>query len=198
MLPDFPVQKAKLSEFWNEYLRKKHYEYLGYFANIPSHRHYEGNRWHLEREDGTVSNSEYGLIEDEFSVHIDEVPSLTPEKIAQKLDKVAEEMARQMVRHIVEDISQAAEKVGNTVDAGGRRLTKETFLEALYKMLLSFDKQGNLKPPAILIHPKLWESIKNDVTTWEEDPEFVARHEEIIVRKREIWHDRESRRKLVD
>jgi hypothetical protein len=48
------------------------------------------------------------------------------------------------------------------------------------------------------MHPKMWETIKDDVTSWEQDPELDARYKEIIARKKEAWRARESRRKLVD
>jgi hypothetical protein len=191
MLPDFPAQKDRLLRLWTDYLRQKEREYLGYFATAPSYVHYEGDRWGIKREDGTTSESGYESTELEFSFSIEEIPDLTPEKIRQKLDTVAEEMAKQRIKRILKDIKQAAARVGN---AGNRRLTKDVYLEALNAILLSFDKKGNLNPPVLFISPE----FKDDVATWEQDPEFVARRREIIERKQEEWRARESRRKLVD
>jgi hypothetical protein len=198
MLPDFPAQKDRLLRLWTDYLRQKEREYRGYFATIPSYSQHEGNRWGVERGNGTVSESGFKLVEAGVSVHVDEVPNLTPEKIAQKIDTTAQKMARQTVQGILEDINRAVHESGRAIDAEGRRFSKESFLEALDSIVLSFDENGNPTMPTVIMHPKLWETIKDDVRTWEQDPEFVARREQIIERKREAWRDRESRRKLVD
>lgn len=198
MLPDFPVQKARLLEFWNRYFAQKHNEYLGYFSECPSYSQHEGNRWAVEREDGTTSESGYESIEAGFPVRVDEVPNLTPEKIAQKIDIAAQEMARQMVQGILEDISHAVDESGRTVDAGERPFTKELFLKGLDSIEMGFDENGNPIMPKVMMHPKLWETIKDDIKTWEQDPEFTKRFNQIIERKREAWRARESRRKLVD
>lgn len=198
MLPDFPVQKARLLEFWNRFFVQKHHEYLGYFSEFPSYSQHEGNRWIVEREDGTISESGYEPIEAGFSVHVDEVPNLTPEKIARKIDTAAQEMARQMVQGILEDIGHAVNESGRTADAGERPFTKELFLKGIDSIELSFDESGKPVMPTVIMHPKLWETIKDDVKIWEQDPEFKARFNQIIERKREAWRARESRRKLVD
>ena len=191
MIPDFPSQKSKLLELWTEYLRYKQRERLGYLATAPHYTHHEGDQWSTKGEDGTIARSDYESIEAEFSVHVNEIPGLTTEEIARKFDGIAEELARQMSTKVLEDIQQAATRVGN---AGNRRLTKDAFLEALEHLLLSFDKHGNPSRPTLLIPPELAE----EVSTWEQDPDFEHRYSQIIERKREEWRDRESYRKLVD
>jgi hypothetical protein len=198
MLPDFPTQKAKLFKFWTGYLQLKQREYLGHFAIAPSYTHHEGNRWTIQREDGTSSESTYRNIGAEMSIPTDEVPNLTPDRIAKELDSLAEKLARQMRQGIIESLNQATDQAGTRVDAKGSPPTKELFIEVLDRMLLLFDKDGNLIPPAIVMHPRIWETHGEEMKNWEQDPEFSVRYEEIVERKREEWRARESRRKLVD
>jgi hypothetical protein len=198
MLPDFPTQKARLLRFWTAYLRQKQREYLGYFATAPSYTHYEGDRWTIQREDGTSSESTYREIDAEMSIPTNAVQNLTPDKIAQQLDSVAEKLAKQIHQGIMEGLNRAIEQAGTGLDAKGSPPTKELFLEMLDRMLLPFDKDGNFIPPTILMPPKMWETHKEEMQSWEKDPEFSARHEEIVEKKREEWRVRESRRKLVD
>jgi hypothetical protein len=198
MLPDYPAQKARLLRFWTTYLRQKEREYLGYFATAPIHTHYEGDRWTIQREDGTSSESTYREIEAEMSIPTDEVANLTPDRIARELDSVAQDLARKMRQGIMEDLNQAIDRAGTAVDAKGGPLTKEAFLRLLDRMLLAFDKDGSLIPPAIVMHPRMWEAYEEEMKSWEQDPEFIALHEEIVERKREQWRARESCRKLVD
>lgn len=198
MLPDFPEQKEELAQFWNEYLQRRYQEYLGYFSEIPKFRHHEGKRWRFEREDGSTEDSHYKSVEEGFSVSMEEVPDLTLDKIRGKLDKVAEGMARTISQQVISDINQTLDKTDRAVDAKGRPFSKELFLEALDSMLLSFDDAGELQAPALIMHPDMWNSIQDEIKTWDDDPEFDKKYKQLLERKRDEWRVRESSRKLVD
>jgi len=198
MLPDFPKEKALLQKFWNEYLAHKHRELLGILSTIPSFAIHEGNRWKIEREDGTESEQKYQEMSSGFTISLDEVPDLTPEKIRAKLDAVAEDGARQMSQSIFKEIEEATRQVGNTVDAKGKPLTKELFLELLEKVETEFGPDGQWIPPSIVMHPDVWKANETKFKEWEQDKEFAERQTEIINKKREAWYAREALRKLVD
>jgi hypothetical protein len=198
VIPDFPAEKAKLMKIWTKYLVQKHRELLGFFSTLPSYTHHEGDRWRLIRSDNASQESEYSEMGGEFSVRVDEVPDLTPDKIAEKIDRVAEDMARQVVQRILSDIEKSVDESGRSINAGGKEFTKDLFLQALDSIELSFEQSGELIPPSVIMPPNLWEARKEEIMEWEQDPEFVARRDEIINRKRDSWHARESRRKLVD
>ncbi|WP_162909438.1 hypothetical protein [Aggregatilinea lenta] len=195
MLPDFPIQKNKLMDFWNEYLIRKQYHYAGFVGNIPSFRHHEGGKWRIERIDGSVSESGYEAIEANFTLQNDEIPFLTPAEIAQKLDQVAREIAGKVSRSTFKKLSEYAVTDGNVES---EPIGPDTFLHALEKIDLSFDSSGNPVNPTIVMSPMLWDAIKDDIPKWEQDPEFEKQHSQIIDRKREDWRVRESNRKLVD
>ena len=198
MLPDFPKEKEVLKKFWNEYLVHKHQEFLGFFATIPSFSIHEGDRWKIERSDGTESEQAYQEMSSGFTIGLDEVPDLSPEKVRAKLDAVAEDGARQMSQNIFRELQQATEQVGNTVDAKGKPLTKELFLEMLEKVETDFNPDGEWNPPAIVMHPNAWKANEEKFREWEQDEDFKAKQEEIINKKREEWRAREAFRKLVD
>lgn len=198
MLPDFPKEKALLQKFWNEYLAQKHRELLGIFATIPSFAIHEGDRWKIERSDGTESEQEYQEMSSGFTIGFDEVPDLTPEKIKAMLDAVAEDGARQMSQSIFKEIEEATRQVGNTVDAQGKPLTKELFLELLDKVETEFTQDGQWIPPSIVMNPDVWKANEAKFKEWEQDKEFAKRQAEIINKKREAWYAREALRKLVD
>src|SRR5260221_14353 len=198
MLPDFPKEKELLAKFWNEYLARKHRELLGFFATIPSFAIHEGDRWKIERPDGTDSEEPYEELSSMFTIDIKDVPDLTPNKIMAKLDEVANDTANQMSQKIFRDILQATERVGNTVDAKGNPLTKEHILEMLEKIETDFTTDGQWIPPSIIMHPDAWNANEAKFKEWEQDKEFTDRQTEIISRKREAWHAREALRKLVD
>jgi hypothetical protein len=198
MLPDFPKEKREFEKFWNQYLVNKHRELLGFFATIPSFTIHEGHAWRLERSDGSDSEQPFEELSSEFTINKSDVPDLTPEKIREKLDAVAEDAARQMSQMIIKEIQEAADQVGNTVNAKGQPLTKELFLEMLEKIETGFDEKGEWIPPSIIMHPNAWKANEAKFRGWEQDKEFSDKQTEIINRKREAWYAREALRKLVD
>lgn len=198
MIPDFPQEKEKLMQFWNKYLIAKNQELLGFFGTLPAHMNHEGHQWALNRADGSEDNKPYHQIEGLMTVEINEAPSLTPDKIREKLDKIADEMARQMSQNMFAEISRVTKEVGNEVNAEGQPLTQKLFLKMLEKIDMDFDDNGNWNPPTIIMHPDLWEAKKDELKSWEADEVFLAKQKLIIEKKKEEWHDRENHRKLVD
>jgi len=198
MLPDFPKEKILLAIFWNNYLESKHRALLGIFSTIPSFVIHEGDRWKIERSDGTESEQPYEKMSSMFTIDLSEVSSLTPEKIMAKLDVVAEDGARQMSQGIFKELEKATEQTGNTVNAKGQPLAKEHFLELLEKIETGFDQNGEWIPPSLVMHPNVWKANEEKFKEWEQDKEFTDRQAEIINRKREAWYAREALRKLVD
>jgi hypothetical protein len=160
MIPDFPREKEKIMHFWNKYLIAKNQELLGFFGTLPAHMNHEGHQWALNRADGTGDNQPYHQIEGLMTVEISEVPSLTPDKIREKLDKIADDMARQISQGMIAEISRVTKEVGNEVNAEGQPLSQGLFLQMLEKMDLDFDENGNWNPPTIVMHPDLWKPRK--------------------------------------
>ncbi len=198
MLPDFPKEKTLLAKFWNEYLEQKHLELLGVFSTIPSFAVHEGDRWKIERSDGTESEQLYENMSSGFTINLNEVPTLTPEKIKEKLDTVAEDGAKQMTEKILKELQKTVEETGNTVNASGQPLSKEHFLEMLEMIETEFDLNGEWQPPSIIMHPNAWKANEAKFREWEQDEDFTKRQSEIISKKREEWYAREALRKLVD
>jgi hypothetical protein len=107
-------------------------------------------------------------------------------------------MAREMSKNIYAEIARVTNQVGNSLNAQGQPLSKELFLQMFEKVDMDFDENGNWNPPAIIMAPELWEAKKDEMKSWENDPDFQSKHSAIIARKKEEWRDRENRRKLVD
>ncbi len=198
MLPDFPEEKQLLGKYWQEYLANKQRELLGFFATFPSFTIHEGDRWKIERSDGSVSEQPYEELSSEFTVNKNDVPNLTPERIREMLDAVAEDTAQKMSHMIIKEIQDATEQVGNAINAKGRPLTKEIFLEMLDKIETEFDENGEWHPPALIVHPDFWKANEEKFKEWDQDQELTDRRTEIINKKREAWYAREASRKLVD
>ena len=195
MLPDFPEEKSKLMDEWTKYLERKQNALLGPFSAPRYFTHHEGNRWRIERSDGSVSESEYEELKGELTVSIEEATTLTPEQIASKLDDIAESMASQATASIFETLREAADGVGNSINANGRPFSKELFLELLSRVSIDFDPDGNPQMPMMIVPPGFDKSLFDE---WDKDPELAKRHDEIMRRKKEEFDAREASRKLVD
>jgi len=104
MIPDFPTEKNELAKFWNHYLEIKQKQLLGYWAEIPAFSIHEGQQWQLERSDGSVDVSEFEEISGNFTINLDNVPNLTPDKIREQLDQVANEATGQIAQQIISNI----------------------------------------------------------------------------------------------
>lgn len=195
MLPDFPEEKQKLLNLWTDYLDRKTNQLLGPFSMAVHFMHHEGNRWQIEQTDGSISEFEYNAVQGEFSVSGDEAPTLTPEKIIEKLDTIADQMASQMTREMFATFAKAADEAGNSINAAGQTLTKDMFLEMISRIDIDFDKDGKPIMPTVFVPPGFDKSVLDE---WNNDPDLGKKHEEIMNRKRDEWNEREACRKLVD
>jgi hypothetical protein len=197
MLPDFPSAKNRLKKFWDQYADDQQKRALGYFANMQSHHHYEGDSWVTNREDGSSSESNYKEIEASFQFQNDEIPNLTPSRIAEKLNQVAKEMADQLQKHIFETIMKEMEEVGRVYNSVETELNYDMFLKSIESTMLSFDREN--KPNfAFFVSPELGEKLKPKLKIWNEDIELKKRFDLVMARKRDEWYARETSRKLVE
>jgi hypothetical protein len=115
MIPDFPEEKEKIMQFWNNYLQAKHNQLIGVFGTIPRHTNHEGHRWLLNRADGSENESQYNAIQGQLIIEADEAPNLTFEKTKGKFDALAEEMARQTFQGMLAVITRETDRVGNSI-----------------------------------------------------------------------------------
>lgn len=198
-MPNFPKVKSQLEREVGEKLRKEqkkarnktflsHWKYY-YFSegNRISHKDPKGN-----------------LIEDGF-IDISKPMSVKTEKIIEEGHKAFEDVIPKTVKEVVEEeeritlevLEKVTEKTGNIINAKGKEF-HEWVLDTLERMPLDFDERGNLTSKIdIIVSPENEEAIKKKMAE-RMTPELKKRSEQLILKKRKEWHDRESNRKLVD
>ncbi|MGH9890766.1 MAG: hypothetical protein ACREA0_02025 [bacterium] len=197
MLPDFPDVKTDLSEQLVIFLKARVDHHLGPLSKIARVRFFEGDRQELIRASGEAEPSGYEEIRSGFGVRDEELPDLTLDALLMKLDQAAEELAQQMGKGLYTKISEAVERVGNVVDAKGRKLEATMILELLSSIDVDFNQDGTPRLPEIHIHPTLSEGIQLAAEEFERRPDLKQQFKEIIDQKREDWRAREASRKLV-
>ncbi len=115
-----------------------------------------------------------------------------------KFKRTAESLAEAQGKMMFTTASEAAESVGNVVDAKDMPI-REALLEVQRKVQLDFDpRTGEPRHHTMVVNPEMFEKIKDDLEGLERDPGFLAELAEIRQKKWMDWRDRESRRRLVD
>jgi hypothetical protein len=200
MLPDFPNAKVLMEEQLIRWVREQVPMISPILGQIKHYTQHEGRRSELIREDHSVAETTMSAFRGSIVITREEMRTFDLNVIQQKFQTLAEELASHQSTTLFETISQAASSVGNTVDAEGKPLTQEKFLELFRKIQLDFDPVTEKISPGfqIVLHPDTAAKIIPLVKAWEHDPAFIKKHEEIIEQQRVAWRARESRRVLVD
>jgi hypothetical protein len=124
--------------------------------------------------------------------------SMTPEDVIKVLNEEAKNIGGQMVKHYFQVLSTAAEEVGNVVDAKDQKPTPELFLDAMRKISIPFDKDGNPKFPTMIISEEMsdvWKEVEKEA---EANPRYKKELDNIIEQKRKEYNAEQAGRKLVD
>jgi hypothetical protein len=164
---------------------------------IKGFTQHEGLGFTITDVEGRITENGFQQIATEIKVGFDEIPELIGQRLWEKVTKIGEELTSKTAQMLYRTIGEAAERVGNTVNAGGAPPTPELLLEMFEKVDMSFDQEG--KPTnTFVLHPDAVPALKAVAETIESDPILNARHEDILRRKRAAFAVRESNRTLVD
>jgi hypothetical protein len=197
MLPDYPGVKRDMSSRLKDYFEAQVGRHWGLFNEVRRVRYFEGDTHSLTREDGEVEKRPFTTIASEVTIEAGELPKLSLESALEKLDTAAADMARQNAQLFYGTISEAVEKVGNVVNAEGRRISASMILEMYEKLQIDFDRHGRPNLQQIHMPPELGERAEEALRELFNNPEMRRQFEALINAKREEWRAREARRKLV-
>lgn len=197
MLPDFPKIKKEYENITKDFVDTIQMQ-DPILSQIGRAHHFEGDRFSLNPEVSGKDESTYKEISFKFSVKKEDIIIKGFNAFIEYIKNMAESYKANQAREIINKMDEATRNTGNTIDAKGKPFCYEQILEALKKMWIEFDHNGNPYMPTLFVGPDLNEMIKDKLPEWDEDPEAKLRLEEIINMKRQEWYDRESNRKLVD
>lgn len=197
VLPDLPSLKQDIQRLIDRYLHSQVHARLGVFDQSPKHIVHEGNRMRVIRADGSIDETDPQQASSEMLLKMDEVPSMSVQQRVKKLDEMAEDMARQMSEHLYGALSAGLNKAGQVVNRNGVPFDIEVLFEVLEKIQLEFDESGKHNQISVVIPPALASRVKEVFEQITSDPQLKVRHEEIILKKKLEWRDREAARKLV-
>jgi len=197
VLPDIPSLKADIQRILDRYLRTQVNSRLGVFNESPKLIIHEGNRMRTVRADGSIDESELKQASAEMSINFEDIPNLALRDRLVKLNETADQMARQMSEHMFGTLNEILEKAGQVVDQKGKPLDAEAVFGLLETMEIEFDKGDGQMELSIVVPPALAPKMTEVFEHIHSDAILRSRYEEIILRKRMEWRDREADRKLV-
>lgn len=197
MLPDFPAIKRQIAADRTNELRSAE-RADSVLSLFNSYRQHEGNRFTIVQEDQTTRTSRYRQVEVEGALKVADLLANGTQAIRDMLATMAEGLSKDQVKMFEEVMKSATDEAGTAVHADGRPFSAELFIEAIDKMELSFDDDGNWEMPTLVGHPMHAARIKSELARLDSTPELHAKATAIVNRKREQWRAREAGRALVD
>jgi hypothetical protein len=197
MLPDFLVIKRQIADDLTNRLRSEQRQ-DSLFSLFKQFRQHEGDRFTMIREDQTAHTSRYRRVEMEGTLKVDDVLRSGTKAVRDMLDTMGEGLAKDEAQAFMSMMDQATEEAGTVVHGKGQPFSAEHFIEAISKIELSFDDNGNWEMPTMIMHPLQEARFHAVMKQIDDTADVKARVTAIVDKKREEWLAREARRTLVD
>jgi hypothetical protein len=197
MLPDFPQIKARSVEL-ALFRFKQEVSQDGILGQIRSMAFFEGTDFKASDVDGYEDQFQLKLLSTPIEMNHQELLERGIMAFIDALKRTVEPQRDAMKQMLFQRATEAIERVDNKVDANGKPLSGDLFLELLERMEIGFDEEGKPEMGTLVIHPSQAEEWKRLEAQLIADPEFQRKYGELMLRKRDFWRDRESNRKLVD
>lgn len=197
MLPDFYNAKKKYSEFLTDYIQEAHKLHLGPFSEVPNSQLFEGHQLFIQNDLGEIEKAELHEVREEIELNLREYEKISTEDFRNKINKIAEEIAHKRNKVTYEEISKYTKKAGTDVKAKGKQLTPDNVLEGFERLLIPFDPSGRPELPTIVTGPKLEKTLMNVTDELKNNPKYRKKLDELLIRKKREWDEREAARKLV-
>jgi hypothetical protein len=142
---------------------------------------------------GEIVQSQPLLVKAVVFFQWDDIRSCNLDALAEQVDRAAEERLAQVMPHFFDIFHRTSAAAGTAADAGGRPFSFELYLEALERIELQFDREGNPILPTLIMHPSMAEQARSQPPI---TPEQQKAMDDLIERKRTEFNARRRHRKL--
>jgi hypothetical protein len=159
MLPSFGKIVADRDKANSALIKRMVGEIEPIVADIPAHFIHEGDATQIIRSSGEHDETQIAKMEGYIEIRAVPLDEFAMADVNAKLREIATQFAKSAAQNILQTISDAAEKVGNVVDARGRKMSEELLLETLSSMSHSFDEDGRWQAPTMAVGPDLMKQI---------------------------------------
>lgn len=197
MLPDFSLVKTVLAKKQQEYFKDCIRLNSGnIFSNVPENILHEGDQMMSIYSKELKYEIEIKKMESSYTHNIEDVLK-HPFLIYKAFFKMAKDFADQQEMMVMKTISEVSTLTGNVHQTKGE-VTPEDILSMYEKVEFSFDDNGRPNIPSIVAGSKMYKQISEVLEKMKDDEDFGRRFEEIVIKQRKNWNDRENNRQLVD
>lgn len=199
MLPDFPSLKKRVNRQLLLFVKAQIPVVAPLLRDVSSFVQHEGVQTAMTRADDSHESIDYARGEFKFTIPTEEMRTFDMDALRTRLVQLAEEIGEHQSKLMLARISEAAESVGNTINAKGE-FKREHLLEILRKVQVDFDPATGDRRPGFswVMHPDTAAKVLAKVSAWEEDKSFQREIQRVEEEQREAWRAREARRKLAD
>ena len=160
---------------------------------------HEGEGYQYQTLDGGQRQTDYLPIHAESNFSAEDILRDGLVGAVNRMRDMGTEIGHQQEAHLFEMANKATAEVGNVIDAGGKPMTLELFIDCIDMISIDFDEEtGNPKLPTFYVHPDQGDSVRSLIEESQQNHELKKRFDAVIERKREEWREREDYRQLVD
>lgn len=169
----FPVIAASqsFSEQMNLTMRARVDELMG--GMIPKENtetFYHGRTFVYRQEDLSSKESTLETRTIEHELKLESILSSNLHALPDFLETLTTNFVRQMKRLLFQKAGEAAESVGNTVDARQHSSIADAYLEMFRRVEFGVDKQGNISLPELVLHPSTAQRLQEELSR--QGPDF--------------------------
>ncbi|MBN1219905.1 MAG: hypothetical protein JXM69_13330 [Anaerolineae bacterium] len=132
------------------------------------------------------------VIEAESSINMDTIHNTEIEDYVQFLAELATSSIQAFAPEFFKGLGEVTNAVGTSLDARGKPFSFDMLNDALERLYIEFDEEGEPILPALVMHPMMVERIRNMKPT----PEQEKRHAEIMERKKTEYYAKKRTRRL--
>lgn len=126
------------------------------------------------------------------TIHADVMRSTDVEAFTSSIASMAEQYVQQLARFFIATMEELTRGTGNFVDANERPLSWDLVLDALERIEIDFDDDGQPYRPSIVMHPHMLERLNQIEVT----PEHRRRLADIFAQNKARWHAQKRTRRL--
>jgi hypothetical protein len=199
MLPDFPRIKERLLRlvFMERQERIRADELVGAIRRVP---YFEGQMFASGDVDGHVEHTESEVNAFPYEIDRAAIIERGVDAMRESLAKATAVEIQAMRQMLLRKVSESVQRVGNDISAEGRPFSADLYFKMLDTVQIDFDEleRPDISGTRIVVHPDQAERVEKLMEEWQRDESFQQRYQEVMLKKRDEWRDRESNRKLVD
>jgi len=167
-------------------------------TQIPIRAQREGKKSSFQDEQGKIRKIDYQRKSVTIQRKTEDARGMTLEQFIETAREPGTGMGKEMMRTLFQVLDTATKETGNVVNAGGKPISIDLFLDLLEKIQIDFTPDGNPIWPSFHAGSEMHAQFQRLFPEWLKDPEFNSRMEKMVVRKRQEFYEREAHRRLVD